>query len=65
VAELKYLASVEEIYDLKIIKGFKRPNVLNTIRPDFKLGLSIPETTFWAPIEAFNQMEKEDNERMK
>ncbi|MBK9634436.1 MAG: DUF4915 domain-containing protein [Bacteroidetes bacterium] len=65
VAELKYLASVEEIYDLKIIKGFKRPNVLNTIRPDFKLGLSIPETTFWAPIEAFNQLEKEDNERMK
>ncbi|MBK7506028.1 MAG: TIGR03032 family protein [Bacteroidetes bacterium] len=65
VAELKYLSSVEEIYDLKIIKGFKRPNVLNTIRPDFKLGLSIPETTFWAPIEAFNQLEKEDNERMK
>ncbi|MBK7137885.1 MAG: DUF4915 domain-containing protein [Bacteroidetes bacterium] len=65
VAELKYLSSVEEIYDLKIIKGFKRPNVLNTIRPDFKLGLSIPETTFWAPIEAFNQLEKEDNGRMK
>ena len=59
VAELKYLASVEEIYDVKIIKGFKRPNILNTMRPDFRLGLSIPNTTFWAPLEAFEKLDEE------
>lgn len=60
VAELKYLASVEEIYDVKIIKNFIRPNILNTINPDFRLGLSIPNTTYWAPLEAFDKYNQEN-----
>ncbi len=52
VGEIKYQASVDEIYEVKILKDTIRPNVLNTINPVHKLSLSIPEKTFWANPEA-------------
>lgn len=48
VAELSYEASVDEIYEVKLLKGSLRPNILNTTNPIYKRALSIPETTFWA-----------------
>lgn len=48
VGELKYTASVDEIYEVKILKDMIRPNILNTINPIHKYALSIPEKTFWA-----------------
>ncbi len=48
VGEIIYHCSVEEIYDVQIFPGKLRPNILNTEREDYKLGLSIPKTTFWA-----------------
>ncbi len=51
VGELKYTASVDEIYEVKILKNMKRPNVLNTINKIHKYALSIPEKTFWAKPE--------------
>ena len=46
--EIRYSASVDEIYDIQVLPGKIRPNILNTIQPEYKEGLSIPGTTFWA-----------------
>ncbi|NND05304.1 MAG: TIGR03032 family protein [Saprospiraceae bacterium] len=48
VGELKYHSSVEEIYDVQILKGRTRPGILNTVNPTHKSALSIPGATFWA-----------------
>jgi len=54
VAELKYETSVDEIYDIQILPDLTRPGILNTLTETHKLGLSIPETTYWAKIEEKN-----------
>ncbi|MEY3051983.1 MAG: hypothetical protein RLY31_1768 [Bacteroidota bacterium] len=48
VGDIHYLSSVDEIYDVQVIPGVRRPGILNTEIPDHKLGLSTPELTFWA-----------------
>lgn len=49
VGHIKYLNSVEELYDVKILEGMRRPNVLSTLKDDFKRSLVIPGgKTFWA-----------------
>ncbi|NND31403.1 MAG: TIGR03032 family protein [Saprospiraceae bacterium] len=48
VGEIKFLASVDEIYDLQILPGMRRPGILNTKNPVHKYGLSIPNATYWA-----------------
>lgn len=58
MAEFKYTNSVEEIYDIKIIKGYTRPNVMNTIRAEHKLSVVLPDATFWAPPEAFQEKQE-------
>lgn len=51
VGQIQYQSSVEEIYDVQLLPGLKRPNLLNTKREEHKLGLSIPEKTYWAKPE--------------
>lgn len=46
--EIKYHSSVDEIYDVQVLPDKIRPNILNTIQPEYKTGLSIPGSTFWA-----------------
>jgi len=48
VGRIIYQSTVDEIYDVQILPNMIRPNILNTIKPDFKMGLSIPSTTYWA-----------------
>lgn len=48
--EIKYLNSVDEIYDVQVIPGKSRPGIMNTIKPGHKLGLSIPGSTYWAKV---------------
>ena len=49
VARLKYESSVEELYDVKIMHGMRRPNVLNTLKDDHRKALVIPGgITYWA-----------------
>ena len=50
--EIKYLASVDEIYDIQVLPGKTRPNIFNTIQPEYKSGLSVPGSTYWAEIKA-------------
>jgi uncharacterized protein (TIGR03032 family) len=54
IGEIVYQNSVEEIYDVHILPGKLRPNILNTIKPEYKQGLSIPGNTFWSLPEKEN-----------
>lgn len=48
VGEIRYHNSVDELYDVQVIPNYRRPGILNTERPEYKLGLTTPETTYWA-----------------
>ncbi len=48
VAEITYQNSVDEIYDMVVLPGMIRPNILNTSNDIYKHSLSIPGQTFWA-----------------
>jgi len=48
VSHLKYENSVEEIYDIKVMAGLRRPGILNNEKPDHQAALVTPEATFWA-----------------
>lgn len=47
VGEIRYLNSVDEIFDIQIIPDITRPNILNTETDDFKTALITPEATYW------------------
>lgn len=51
VGEINYLTSVDEIYDVQLLANMVRPNILNTMKPDYKLGLDTPQATFWAKFD--------------
>ena len=48
VSQIKYINSCEEIYDVQILPHILRPNILGTGNDTHKLGLSTPDSTFWA-----------------
>lgn len=48
VGEIRYHTSVDEIYDIQVLPNMVRPGILNTMKPEYKLGLSTPEATYWA-----------------
>lgn len=48
VGMIKYMSSVDEIYDVQVIPNVIRPGILNTMKPNFKMGLSTPQSTYWA-----------------
>jgi uncharacterized protein (TIGR03032 family) len=47
VGVIRYENSVEELYDIQIIPGFRRPGLLNHIRPEHRLALVTPADAFW------------------
>lgn len=47
MGEILYQSSVDEIYDIQVLKGRLRPNLLSTLTQDYQNGLSIPGATFW------------------
>jgi uncharacterized protein (TIGR03032 family) len=48
VGQIIYHSSVDEIYDVQVLPGMIRPGILNTDRPEYKMGLSTPDATYWA-----------------
>ncbi len=48
VGHIKYENSVEEIYDVKVLPGLKRPGLLNHEKEDHKVALVSPVGDFWA-----------------
>ncbi len=47
MGKYQYLASVDEIYDVQLIRNARRPNILNTIAETHKLATSLPDSAFW------------------
>lgn len=47
-ARVTYQTSVDEIYDVHVLANKLRPNILNTMTEDHKMGLMIPGSTYWA-----------------
>jgi uncharacterized protein (TIGR03032 family) len=52
VGELRYVRSCEEIYDIQILPGLKRPGILGLADSTHRRALSLPEQTFWGQDEA-------------
>lgn len=48
VGMIQYLTSVDEIYDIRVLPGLQRPNILNTEKEQHKRGLATPQATYWA-----------------
>lgn len=48
VGHIRYLASVEEIYDVQILPNALRPGILNHTAPAHRLSLHTPSSSFWA-----------------
>jgi uncharacterized protein (TIGR03032 family) len=47
VGYIKYENSVEEIYDVRILTGMKRPNLLNHTKVENRLALTTPAGGYW------------------
>ena len=47
VADLRYLRSCEEIYDVHVLPGLRRPNVLGLHDDAHQRALATPEQSFW------------------
>lgn len=47
VGQLIYQNSCEEIYDVRILPGRHRPNILNHLTPAHRTAVTIPGSTFW------------------
>ncbi len=48
VAELRYRSSVDEIYDIEVLPGLRRPGILNAEKEVHRKALTLPGTSFWA-----------------
>ncbi len=56
VGNIEYQASVEEIYDVQVLPGMSRPNIINPKQDIHKLGLVSPENNYWAQVENENSI---------
>ncbi|MBL4715089.1 MAG: TIGR03032 family protein [Bacteroidia bacterium] len=48
IGQILYKNSVDEIYDVQVLPNLKRPGILNTKNGFHKLGLTTPQSTYWA-----------------
>ncbi len=48
VAFLRYQSSLDEIYDVQVLKGIRRPGIVNASGEMHHQALSIPSSTYWA-----------------
>lgn len=61
VAHLKYENSVEEIYDVRIMPGMRRPGLLSTQKLEHRLALTTPEEDYWAVLKEGQNDDKGGN----
>lgn len=48
VAQLQWLVSVDEIYDVQVLPNVSRPNIINTYGESHNHALMLPNATYWA-----------------
>ena len=63
VANLKYEDSVEEIYDVRIMKGMRRPGLVSAQKGEHRLALTTPDEDYWAL--AADEVNDEQNRDIK
>ena len=51
VGEMRYLRTCEEIYDVQVLPGLRRPGLLGLHDETHRQALSTPDQTFWARTE--------------
>ena len=51
VGKIEYVNSCEEIYDIQVLPGLRRPGILGLSHPVFRRALSTPAATFWGEEE--------------
>ncbi len=47
IGSLRYINSCEEIYDVQVLPGIRRPGILGTESAHYKEALSLPDSTYW------------------
>jgi len=47
VGQITYMASVDELYDVEVLPGLRRPNVLSHEKADHRIALSLPSNSYW------------------
>lgn len=52
VGHLKYENSVEEIYDVRIMPGMRRPGLVSAQKAEHRLALTTPEEDYWAILKS-------------
>ncbi len=62
---IKYTMSVDEIYDVKVLVGLKRPSILSDSVKIHKLALSIPGQTMWAQLSEDKKSEEKHVQKEK
>jgi len=66
VGFIRYNTSVEELYDVKIINGYKRPNIMNLQKGLQYRALMTPQQVFWfTPNEDNNQSQDQQQPRLE
>lgn len=61
VAHLKYESSVEEIYDVRIMPGMKRPGLVSAHKLEHRLALTTPDEDYWAVLKEEENENKDGN----
>ncbi|MEK6781262.1 MAG: TIGR03032 family protein [Bacteroidota bacterium] len=49
-AHIKYENSVEEIFDVRVLKGMKRPGILNHYKDEHSMLITMPQGNYWAQL---------------
>lgn len=47
VGYIKYETSVDEIFDVKVIPGTIRPGIVNTMREEYRMAITTPDSAYW------------------
>lgn len=50
VAHLKYENSVEEIYDVRVMRGLRRPGLISAQKGEHRLAVTTPQGDYWAVL---------------
>jgi len=58
VGHLQYENSVEEIYDVRILPGMKRPGLVSAQKAEHRMAITTPEQDYWAVL----KQEKNENQ---
>lgn len=60
MGEIRYVNTCEEIYDVQVLPGMRRPGILGVEGEMHKRAVSIPQTTYWAVEEEEQSGESDD-----